>query len=114
MLTISEAQQYVEVLNASAHCGYNDWRLPTADELVFTMRGEGAAAAPFDDRVLTIWTSDQTLRGDSIYLLYAQLRSQSGDNVSAYVRAVRSVMPPTDQQPARSRGPQPQLLAPAV
>jgi hypothetical protein len=114
MLNTTEAQRYVEDLNASAHCGYSNWRLPTADELVFTMRGEGAASAPFDDRVLTIWTSDQTLRGDTIYLLYAQLRSQSGDDALAYVRAVRSVTPTADQQQARARAPQSQLLAPAV
>jgi Protein of unknown function (DUF1566) len=107
MLTFSEALRYVEELNATHHCGYGDWRLPTADELVITMGGAGSSDAPFNQSRLTHWTSDRTTRGQGIYYLYAQLRVEVTDS-KAYVRAVRSI-PAAGSTPPRFG--QPRVLA---
>ena len=40
-----DTEQFVAAVNVEAHCGFTDWRLPTADELAGIV-DSGAAAAP--------------------------------------------------------------------
>jgi hypothetical protein len=109
VLNFDHAQRYVADLNAQHHCGYDDWRLPTADELVLTMGGAGISDAPFDQERLTFWTGDMAAGGWAIYYLYAQLRVQKA-NTTAYVRAVRSISEITDLAAPSPRFGQPKVL----
>src|SRR6267142_1631728 len=90
MLTFEKALRYPEELNATHYCGYGDWRLPTTEELVLTMRGAISRHAPFDQECLALWTSDRTTRGQKIWYHTGQLRLEMRDS-TAYVRAVRSI-----------------------
>jgi Protein of unknown function (DUF1566) len=109
MRRFEEALRYVEELNATHYCGYSDWRLPTADELVLTMGGMENSHAPFEQVHFTYWTSDKTTRGRGIYYLYTQLRVQAADS-TAYVRAVRSLSTTLAETSATSPLGQPKVL----
>lgn len=110
MLNLDEAQRYIESLNSSNYCNYDNWRLPTADEVVITMGGANSSSVPFDPDRLTFWTIDKTSRGYGLYYLYAQLRVQT-PNSTAYVRAVRTIAAASVRGQPYPRFGQPKVLA---
>ena len=63
-LTWHHAGKYVDSLNQQQYAGFNNWRLPTVDELmsllVETPHGEDYCVAPvFDPRQRTLWSCDR-------------------------------------------------------
>lgn len=63
-MTWQEAHEYVDMLNAYNHAGYNDWRLPTVDELCTLVRdtpmlGDFCLPSVFDDAKGILWTCDR-------------------------------------------------------
>lgn len=63
-LDYDEARDYVDGLNAASHCGRQDWRLPTVDELVTLLtpvaQGRDFCVEPlFDTRQDRLWSADR-------------------------------------------------------
>jgi hypothetical protein len=93
-LDLAGAEAQIAALNAQAHAGYRDWRLPTAEEAASLMEKaplDGRHIDPaFDPGVNFIWTADRTPEGNA-YVAYwydGQLSPERPD-FNAWVRAVR-------------------------
>lgn len=93
-LDLAAAEAQIAALNAQAHAGYRDWRLPTAEEAASLME-----KAPLDGRYIDpvfgggvnfIWTADRTPDGRAYvaYWVDGQL-SPERPEFHAWVRAVR-------------------------
>jgi len=104
-LNFKNARNYVNSLNSTNNKGYNNWRLPTIDELMSLLEEEKqtnqlfinpafdfrytkywssdtlAAKTPFGERINSAWGVDFTFG----YVFWAYLKTEN------YVRAVRSI-----------------------
>lgn len=93
-LDLAGAEAQIAALNAKAHAGYRDWRLPTAEEAASLMEKtplDGRHIDPtFDTSINFIWTADRTPdgRGYVAYWVDGQLSAERPD-FHAWVRAVR-------------------------
>ncbi|MGE0809907.1 MAG: DUF1566 domain-containing protein [Immundisolibacter sp.] len=93
-LDLAAAEAQIAALNAQAHGGYRDWRLPTAEEAASLME-----KAPLDGRhidpvfgigVNFIWTADRTPDGRAYVAYWFDGRlSPERPTFHAWVRAVR-------------------------
>ncbi|MDM8541729.1 SUMF1/EgtB/PvdO family nonheme iron enzyme [Desulfococcaceae bacterium HSG9] len=95
-LNYRAAQKYVKTLNIDNFAGYNDWRLPTADELTSLMtetrQGSGLyISSVFDKKQRYCWSSDRGSSGMAWYVDfgdgYVYCHSIDYDD---YVRLVRT------------------------
>ena len=95
-LTYQETQAYIKQLNRERFAGYNDWRLPTVNELLSLVeqnyQSKGIYINPlFDSRQLWCWTADKS----SAELVAWRVNFSDGAvnwyslNAVIYVRAVR-------------------------
>ena len=94
--TWHQAHHYVARLNAQRFGGFQDWRLPTSDELITLLQppsqGRDICIAPlFDTTQRWIWSSDRR-SFIAAYFVDVELGCLGWQDFSApfYVRAVRS------------------------
>lgn len=91
---LAGAEAQIATLNAQAHAGHRDWRLPTAEEAASLMEKtplDGRHIDPaFDTDINFIWTADRTPDGRAYvaYWVDGQL-SPERPTFHAWVRAVR-------------------------
>jgi len=90
------AQQYVKRLNSDNFTGYNDWRLPTADELTSLItqtkqNGGLYISSVFDNKQRWCWSSDRGSSGLAwvVYFYYGGV-NLNGLSSNFYVRVVRA------------------------
>lgn len=66
-LLYKEAQDYIKSLNSEKFAGYNDWRLPTVNELLSIMEETRSKENEFTDPILraysSCWSSDMEHKG---------------------------------------------------
>ncbi len=93
----TDSSGYVAAVNASALCGYTDWRLPTVLELA-TLLNYGSTATPavdatwFPNTVLgSFWTSDSTGSVNNGWALYSTLQAGAGQYLRSHLLPVRLV-----------------------
>ena len=94
-----DTQTYITRLNAEKYCGYNDWRMPTASELVGIIdygkpKGEAKIYSGFYNASATEhWTSSVELAdGSAVTVSFAEGTVYFGSkNVPRTIRAVRGV-----------------------
>ncbi len=95
-ITYDRAHVYIEELNKKQYAGYNDWRLPTVDELISLLEPEkqsdGLYIDPvFDSTQIWCWSSDKRSSGLAWYVgfNYGYVFSLDLED-GYYARAVRS------------------------
>lgn len=94
-LTYQQAQAYVEKLNHERFGGYENWRLPTVDELISLLEPEkqsnGLYINPiFDATQQWCWSADKHSSG-AAWIVYFNLGNVDWNTISLYyVRCVRS------------------------
>jgi hypothetical protein len=94
-LTHENAKAYIRELNAKKIAGYEDWRLPTVDELRSLLmpkktNGDLYIVPLFDKTQRYCWTSDQRTSGGA-WDVYFNFGDVHWDDDAVYVRAVRSI-----------------------
>lgn len=88
------AEAQIAALNAQAHAGYHDWRLPTTEEAASVLEKTAIDGrhidAAFDPGVNFIWTADHTPDGKA-YVVYWVDGTVSAESpqFNAWLRAVR-------------------------
>jgi hypothetical protein len=95
-ITFTDAEKYIQDLNAKRFAGYADWRLPALEEAMSLMEREtkhgGLYIDPvFDRQQRWIWTADKESAGRAWFVLFVYgycSRLVFGDDL--FVRAVRS------------------------
>ncbi len=90
-----KTQAYIDNLNRQKFAGYNDWRLPTLNELISLLEKKKVDSLYinplFDRKQEWCWTSDtRTSGGDWDVNLYSGLVNWYYSDGGSYVRAVRS------------------------
>ncbi len=62
-ISLLEAEEYIQKINAETYGGYSDWRLPTLEEAMALMKPEQNnrlyIAGQFDKKIRSTWTSDK-------------------------------------------------------
>jgi len=96
-MLFDETEDYVKYqLNGSRYAGFQDWRLPTIEELASLMEpakdGEPFIDAKFDQEQQWCWSSDRKRSGESWPLsLNTGVISFTDRNSKSHVRCVRSL-----------------------
>jgi hypothetical protein len=95
-MPFEDARAHVDRLNAERAGGFDDWRLPTADEVLSLLEPEPAAGlhigSVFQPRVGVVWTADHTPRPGRGWVVYFGdgIIAPEPHGFNALVRAVRS------------------------
>ncbi|MGH7595549.1 MAG: TIR domain-containing protein [bacterium] len=94
-ITYADAEKYIRELNTKRFTGYNDWRLPTLEEVMSLMEskehGELYLDPMFDRSQRWIWTADKESAGRAWCVAFdVGGCSRLGLGLYGYVRAVRS------------------------
>lgn len=96
----TDGKSDVRYLNSDKYCGFNDWRLPTVEEvltLLESLKRDGLYVNPaFNRKQKKIFTSDKfQLQGEEYSWIMnyesGQLEYVKSKNAKAFVRAVRSI-----------------------
>mgnify|MGYP001587936746 FL=1 len=94
-MTYTKVEEYVRELNKKRFAGYNDWRLPTLEEVMSLMEreekhGDLYIAPEFDKTQRWIWTADQAGTGWAWVVYFTNGSCDLVDvGYNAHVRAVR-------------------------
>ncbi len=95
-ITYEKAEAYIRDLNRKKLAGFDDWRLPTVDELASLVEPEERSGGlyidpPFDTNQSWCWTSDKRGSGSAWYVSFNDGSVYwSGVDNQGYVRAVRA------------------------
>lgn len=95
LLTHEEAQSYIKKLNGQRFAGYEDWRLPTIEELTSLLEPEKQTLyinPPFDAAQAQCWSADTLSKGPALIVSfnYGQVDWCNLKLSCGYVRAVRA------------------------
>lgn len=96
-LTFEEASDYVTLLNTRSYGGYDNWRMPTLEEVMSLMEpdyNQGRYIDPvFDPKVVLVWTAD-TCPGWGAWLVHFTMANceYEDTNYKTNVLAVRSLV----------------------
>ena len=94
---LNDAFTYINSVNTSRLCGYNDWRLPTRDELLGILNfGKVAGGAKVDDAwfpntVATRYWTGEARHADPAYSWYVDMALESGHSPHGNSLGVRLV-----------------------
>ncbi len=97
LIAYEQADAYVQKLNASAHGGFGDWRLPTIEEAFSLLeekesRGDLCLDPIFSRQRWAIWTADKESKREAWVISFDRGDCNDYDaNYVFYVRAVRSM-----------------------
>lgn len=95
-MPFESVRAHLDRLNADRAGGFDDWRMPTADEVLSLLEPEATAglhiASVFQPRVGIVWTADHTPRPERGWVVYFAdgIIAAEPHGFNAWVRAVRS------------------------